>query len=53
VEDSRRRLSLKGGKRRLRTLLLKSDHASITSKMDINFMEVMHIAHVRPPPFEW
>jgi hypothetical protein len=34
-------------------LLLKSDHASITSKMDINFMEVMQNGHVTPPPFEW
>ena len=53
VEDSRRRLSLKGGKRRLRTTPLKSHGASITSKMDINFMEVMQNGHVTPPPFEW
>ena len=53
VEDSRRRLSLKGGKRRLRTIPLKSHGAPITSKMGINFMEVMHNGHVTPPPFEW
>ena len=53
VEDSRRRLSLKGGKRRLRTCPLKSHGASITSKMDINFMEVMQYGHATPPPFEW
>ncbi len=53
VEDSRRRLSLKGGKRRLRTHPLKSHGASITSKMGINFMEDMHNGHATSPPFEW
>src|SRR5262249_25258363 len=42
---SRRRLSLKGGKRRLRTTPLKSHGAPISSKMDINFMEVMQNRH--------
>ena len=47
VEDSRRRLSLKGGKRRLRTSPLKWSGASITSKMAVNFMMDMRETHGR------
>src|SRR5215510_4298784 len=51
VEDSRRRLSLKGGKRRLRTSPLKRSRATITSKLAINFVVDMQKAHVTSPPF--
>ena len=42
VEDSRRRLSLKGGKRRLRTIPIKRSGRVITSKMAVNFIGDMH-----------
>ena len=49
VEDSRRRLSLKGGKRRLRTCVLKAPGTGTTSKMAVNlrvkFMVDMHHTH--------
>jgi hypothetical protein len=51
VEDSRRRLSLKGGKRRLRTCPLNWSARLITSKMAVNFMVDMQWTHVIPLSF--
>src|SRR5262249_39127590 len=50
VEDSRRRLSLKGGKRRLRTCGVKSSYVTTSSKMKINFIVDMRWAHADNRP---